>query len=96
MQISNITFLQTAARTLWSGILVQYAEQTKDYDTKIKVPHPITYPNGTAEALQKNWSTLTKEAYAIYMSFCKMVFYLKEAHVIIRSDHAPTEHLCTQ
>ena len=31
----------------WSGILVQYAEQAKDDGTKIKIPHLITYQNGT-------------------------------------------------
>ena len=56
---------------------------------KLKVPHSITYQGGTFHESQKNWSTLTKEAYAIYISFCKMVFYLKEAHVMVRCDHAP-------
>ena len=37
---------------------------------------------------QKNWSTLTKEACVICMSFCKMVFYLKDAHVMIRWNYA--------
>ena len=27
------------------------------------------------------------------MSFCKMVFYLKDAHVTIRCDHAPLQKL---
>ena len=72
----------------WSGILVQYWEQTKDNGTKIKIPHPITYQRGKFQGSQKNWSTLTKEAYAIYTSFQKMVFYLKEGHVMVRSDHA--------
>ena len=31
---------------------------------------------------------LIKEVYAIYMSFCKMVFYLKDVHVMIWYDHA--------
>ena len=41
------------------------------------------------DSSQKNWSTLTKEAYAIYMSFHKMVFNLKEAPIIVRCDHVP-------
>ena len=69
----------------WSGI--QYAEQTKDNATNIKITHPITYQGRTFQGSQKNWSTLTKEAYAMYMSFHKMVFYLKEAHVMVRCDH---------
>ena len=37
----------------------------------------------------ENWSTLTKEAYAIYMSFHKMAYYLKDAQVVIRCNNAP-------
>ena len=73
----------------WSGILVQYAEQMKEDGTKLYIPHPIIYQSGTFQGSQKNWSTLMKEAYTIYMPFCKMVFYLKDAHVIIWCDHAP-------
>ena len=43
----------------------------------------------TFQGSQKNWNVLTKEAYEIYMSFCKIVFYLKDAHVKIRCDLAP-------
>ena len=73
----------------WSGILVQYTEQAREDGTKFKVPHPITYQNRTFQGSQKNWSTLTKEAYAIYMSFHKTVFYLREAHIMVRCycDH---------
>ena len=73
----------------WSGILVQYSEQTKDKETIIKIPHPITYQSRVLQGSQKKRNTLTKEAYTIYMSFHKMVFYLKEAHVMVQSDHAP-------
>ena len=65
----------------WSDNLIQYAEWTKEDGTKIWISHPITYQSGTFHGSQKNRSTLTKEAYAIYMSFGKMVFYLKEAYV---------------
>ena len=80
----------------WSGILVQYAEQTKDYGTRIKISHLITYQSRTFPGSQKNQSTLAKEAFAIYMSFCKMVLYLKEAHEMVRNDHAASENMCTQ
>ena len=57
----------------------------------MKIPHLITCQSGTFQGSQKNWSTLTKEANTIYMSFCKMVFYLKEVHVTVRFDHAPQQ-----
>ena len=80
----------------WSGILIQYMGQVKEDGTKLNVTHPITYQSGTFQGSQKNWSTLTKEAYAIYISLCKMVFYLKEVHIMVRCDLAPYDNLCTQ
>ena len=71
-----------------SNILVQYTEHLREDGTILKVPHPITYQSGTFQGSQKEWSALTKEVYAIYMSFHKMVFCLKEAYVIVRHDHA--------
>ena len=54
----------------------------------MKGPHPITYQINSFLGSQKNWSTLTKEAYAIHMSFHKVVFYLKDADEKIRFNHA--------
>ena len=82
---------QAVLSFLWSSILIQYTEQIKEDGTKLKIHLPITYQSGTFQASQKNWSTLTKEAYAIYMSLCKMVSFLKEAQVMVRYDHAPLQ-----
>ena len=67
----------------WSGGLVQYHEQKQEDGTTLSILHTITYQNGTFQSSQKNWTTLTKEAYVIYMSSRKMVFCLKDAHVMI-------------
>ena len=40
---------------------------------------------------QEKWSTIQKETYAIHASFKKMVFYLRDAHILIKSDHAPLQ-----
>ena len=77
---------QYSSKHSWSGILIQYSEQTKDDGTKIKISHPIIYQSGTFQGSQKNWNILMKRVYAIYMSFQKMVFYLKEAHVMVWSN----------
>ena len=53
------------------------------------IPYPITYQIGIFQGSQNNWSMLTKDAYAIYLSFGKNVFYLKDAHVMIPCDHSP-------
>ena len=36
-----------------------------------------------------NWACLTKEAYAIYMSIKKLIYYLEDADITLRSDHLP-------
>ena len=38
---------------------------------------------------QLNWACLTKEAYAIYISIKKHIYYLEDADVTLRSDHLP-------
>ena len=51
--------------------------------------HPVTYVSGLFQGSQLNWATLTKEAYAIYMSVKKLSFYIDTAKIIVRSDHLP-------
>ena len=53
------------------------------------VDHPITYISGLFRGSQLNWATLTKEAYAIYMSVKKLSFYIDTAKITVRSDHLP-------
>ena len=49
----------------------------------------ITYVSGLFKGSQVNWATLTKEAYAIYMSVKKLAYYLQDADITLRSDHLP-------
>ena len=51
--------------------------------------HPITYVSGLFRGSQLNWATLTKEAYAIYMSVKKLSFYIDTAKITVKSDHLP-------
>ena len=51
--------------------------------------HPITYVSGLFHGSQLNWATLTKEAYAIYMSVKKLSFYINTAKITVKSDHLP-------
>ena len=53
------------------------------------VDHPITIVSGLFHGSQLNWATLTKEAYAIYMSVKKLSFYINTAKITVRSDHLP-------
>ena len=45
--------------------------------------------SGLFHGSQLNWACLTKEAYAIYMSIKKLVYYLEDANITLRSDHLP-------
>ena len=62
----------------YAGILTQHTDGTD---------HPITYLSGLFHGSQLNWATLTKEAYAIYMSVKKLSFYIDTAKITVKSDH---------
>ena len=66
---------------------MHYQEEVKEDGTIVNGTHPITYQSGTFQGSQKKWSVLAKDTYAIYMSFHKIVFYLKDPHVKIGCDH---------
>ena len=57
--------------------------------SKYGTDHPITYVSGLFRGSQLNWATLTKEAYAIYMSVKKLSFYIDTAKITVKSDHLP-------
>ena len=66
--------------------------QEHDYEIEGKIKqiyHPMTYVSGLFKGSQINWATLTKEAYAIYMSVKRLDYYLQDAEIILRSDHLP-------
>ena len=44
--------------------------------------HPVTFVSGLFRGSQLNWAALTKEAFAIYMSVKKLLFYLTDAQTI--------------
>ena len=79
-----------SSKYTWAGILTQthvyidpVTQQTQNTDL------PVTFQSGSYTVSQEKWSTIQKEAYAIHASFKKMVFYLRDAQVLIKSNHAP-------
>ena len=78
-----------SSKYTWSGILVQKQTVELPDSTKQEMEVQILQQSGTYTEMQERWSTIKKEAYTIYTSFKKMVFYLRDAEVLIRSDHAP-------
>ena len=52
---------------------------------------PVTNVSGIFIGSQKNWATLTEEAYAMYMTFMKFSYYLYDTKVTIKCNHAPLQ-----
>ena len=69
-----------ASKYAYAGVLTQSIDRTD---------HPVAYTSGLFRGSQLNWTALTKEAYAIYMSVRKLSFYLDSAQITLRSDHLP-------
>ena len=77
---ANYTLYTDASKYAYTGILTQHIDG---------IDHPITYISGLFHGSQLNWATLTKEAYAIYMSVKKLSFYIDTAKITVKSDHLP-------
>ena len=77
-----------ASKYAWACVLTQTLCRSMD-GKEISVNHPITYVSGLFKGSQINWATLTKEAYAIYMSIKKLNYYLEDAEIILMCDHLP-------
>ena len=78
-----------ASKYAWACVLTQEWRCKLEDGTMKEHWHPITYVSGLFRGSQLNWATLTKEAYAIYMSIKKLAYYLEDAKFTILSDHLP-------
>ena len=76
----SYTLYTDASKYAYVGVLTQNCDGTD---------HPITYVSGLFCGSQLNWATLTKEAYAIYMSVKKLSFYIDTVKITVKSDHLP-------
>ena len=77
---ASYTLYTDASKYTYAGILSQHSNGTD---------HPITYVSRLFCGSQLNWATLTKEAYAIYMSVKKLSFYIDTAKITVKSDQLP-------
>ena len=77
---ASYTLYRDISKYVYAGILTQHNNGTD---------HPITYVSRLFRGSQLNWATLTKEAYAIYMSVKKLSFYIDTAKITVKSDHLP-------
>ena len=77
---ASYTLYTDTSKYTYTGMLTQHSNGTD---------HPITYVSRLICGSQLNWATLTKEAYAIYMSVKKLSFYIDTAKITVKSDHLP-------
>ena len=59
----------------------------------VKNEKPICYMSHKLSKTQCKWSTIEKEAYAIYYSLCKLDYYLHGARFVIKACHKPLKYL---
>ena len=74
---ASYTLYTDASKYAYADVLTQHNDGTD---------HPITYVSSLFRGSQLNWATLTKEAYAIYMSVKKLSFYIDTAKITAKSD----------
>ena len=84
------TLYTDASKYGWAGILTQPHVTTVD-GKSTTTDHPVVFVSGLFRGSQLNWAALMKEAFAIYMSVKKLLFYLTDAQILLRSDHKPLE-----
>ena len=86
----HYTLYTDASKFGWAGVLTQ--SHTTVIDGKsTTTDHPIAFVSGLFRGSQLNWAALMKETFAIYMSVKKLSFYLRDAQILLRSDHKPLE-----
>ena len=84
------TLYTDASKFGWAGVPTQ--PHTMIIDGKsTTTDHPVAFVSRLFRGSQLNWAALTKEAFAIYMSVKKLLFYLTDAQILLSSDHKPLE-----
>ena len=84
------TLYTDASKYGWAGVLTQPHTMTID-GKSTTTDHPVAFVSGLFRGSQLNWAALTKETFAIYMSIKKLLFYLTDAQILLRSDQKPLE-----
>ena len=84
------TLYTDASKFGWAGVLTQPHTTTID-GKSTTTDHPVAFVSGLFRGSQLNRAALMKETFAIYMSVKKLLFYLTDAQILLRSDHKPLE-----
>ena len=57
---------------------------------------PISFLSKTLSRVERKWSTIEKEAYAIFYALSKWEMYLRDTHFTLKTDHANLTYLRTE
>jgi hypothetical protein len=57
---------------------------------------PISFLSKTLSRTERKWSTIEKEAYAIFYALSKWEMYLRDTHFTLRTDHANLTYFNTE
>ena len=75
------------------GIGAYLYQVRTDGDSTIQ--EPIAFMSRTLQGAQKNWSTIEKECYAIFMALREWEYLLRDVSFTIRTDHKNLRYLNT-
>ena len=78
------TLYTDASKYGWAGVLTRPHTTTID-GKPTTTDHPVAFVSGLFRGSQLNWAALTKEAFAIYMSVKKLLFYLTDAQILLKN-----------
>jgi len=70
------------------GIGAYLFQKVTDDITGVTREHPVAFLSKALTGPQLRWSTIEKEAYAIYHAVTKWEYYLQDIHFILQTDHA--------
>ena len=77
-------FVQTDASDYGIGA---YLFQRYTDDTGQEIETPIGFISKSLDDVQRRWSTIEKEAYAIFYTVTKWEHHLRDIHFTLQTDH---------
>ena len=87
------TLYTDASDTCIGACLTQPADERDEIFPGIRNEKPIYYLSQKLSDTQRIWSTIEKEAFAIYVALQKLDHYLHNVEFIIRTDRKPLNYL---
>ena len=58
------------------------------FDQANNKEYPVAFVSKSLSKTERNWSTIDKEAFAIFFALMKLEYLLRDIHFVLRTDHA--------